>query len=552
MLLSVLLYYTLIYTQAIDLYLADDFHLFKTVVWMQDAETVAEKWRLLFDQHNEHRIIFPRLLTLIDYWVEGHVNFRTLNIVASLVTLGTAGMLALEFRRYRLHALYFLPVVWILFQPQSYDNISYTISIVQLYGIVLLAFGVFMLLDRHRPTLALTVALIATFSHGNGMFTLAIGLLILLLQGRMRWALGWGAVMALALGVYFAGLEKGQSGDWVSSLTQPGRFLQGIGVFVGALAEVVAPQRYGVLALVGWVLIGAILITQGVPLWQYLRQGGLRRRVPRFAGSCFLLGSALFLGGTALIVSLFRSWMGLGGLVQPRYIHFSAVFVALTYVAVLRAFPPGAGRRGLLLSALVLSFAFNLSAYRTYTPLVFERRQNLIADAYNWRANQMTFGNHPSYDRNVREVYNRAIATGICRPSTFFFADLQQCLGTEACVDTNRTTPLTLGTLQPDLLGFTQPIVTVEGSQEGPGTPFLVLEREGTRYLVGTRPTWASWSEMLTEGRLTGARFSALFSTEPLATGTYLMQPIYVHSSGGVSRTGGAGVPVIVSRQASN
>jgi hypothetical protein len=36
------------------LFRADDFHLLKTVVWMQDANGPVEKFKLLIQQHNEH------------------------------------------------------------------------------------------------------------------------------------------------------------------------------------------------------------------------------------------------------------------------------------------------------------------------------------------------------------------------------------------------------------------------------------------------------------------------------------------------------------------
>jgi hypothetical protein len=538
MVLSVGIYYGLIYSQAIDQYLSDDFHLLKTVIWLQTGDGPQQGWRLFFDQHNEHRIVFPRLFTWLAARVEGHVNFRTLNLIASLVTLGVAGLLALEFRKMRLHAGYFLPVVWLLFQPQAYDNLTYTISVIQMYGIVFLAFSVFKLLDgagTGRTLAALVVAIIATFSHGNGMLTFAIGLVMLLLQRRFKVALGWSTVMVLCLVLYFNGLQKGQSGDWAGSLAKPVQFVQAMGVFAGAITEVVSKTDYLLPALFGWVLLLVLVVSQGRVAWNAW-QGEFKKSGS--SPSLFLLGCTLFLAGTALIVAVFRSWLGLSAMIQPRYVHFSQVLVAVAYLSVLgqnrqkRSF-----RRGILAIVLPVSLLLSLVAYWTYTPFLFERRQGLIADAYNWRYNQMTFGNHPSFDRNIREVYNTSIQRGISRPGTFFFADLQRCLR-----DSGRQSPkpivLEATAFNSSLQDFKKLAWTVTGSTDslGPGQPFLLLRNESRAYLVGTRPKWNALRRLLAGGPWRSPSFSAVFNSEPLPPGYYQLDVLLVTPAGVVTR----------------
>lgn len=550
MIASIGVYYGLIYTQAINLYLADDFHLFKTIVWLQNGTGPQQGFGLFFDQHNEHRIVFPRLLTWLNYQLEGQVNIRTLNLFASLGALGIAGLLALEFRKTRLHAAYFLPIVWLLFQPQSYDNLTYTISVIQLYGIVFLAFTVFKLLDSPGPTqdvAALVVAIVATFSHGNGMFTFAIGLVMLVLQRRFRMAIWWGLAMGIFLAIYFYRLQKGQSGDWTGSLANPLQLVQGIGVFAGAITEVFSQTNYLVPALLGWGLLAILAISQGPLLWRGVKNWGLTKEKSSPPDSYFLLGCTLFLAGTALVVAVFRSWMGLSALIQPRYIHFSSTLVAITYLAVLTYLARrGRGRVGFLVVSLVLSLVFNLAAYWKYTPLVLERRQVLIADAYNWRYNQMTFGNHASFDRNIREVYNAAIQLGICRPGSFFFPALQMCLR-DSCLE--RATPARLEARPLDSTpgGFSDPIWAVSGTTGSTesGQPFLLLRKDRTTYLIGVRPQWNGIRQVLATGRWISPQFSALFSTEALPPGRYTLDLIQVSPAGQVTRRA-SGQPVVI------
>lgn len=541
MLLSITFYYGLIYTQAINLYLADDFHLFKTVVWLQEGNGPQQGFGLFFDQHNEHRIVFPRLLTWLDYQLEGYVNIRTLNLLSSLVALGIAGLLALEFRKARRHPVYFLPVIWLLFQPQSYDNLTYTISVIQLYGIVFLAFAVFKLLDG-PGTLggvgALLVAVIATFSHGNGMFTFAIGLLILIAQKRFRMAGWWSLAMTACLLTYFYQLEKGQSGDWMGSLNNPVRFIQGIGVFAGAVTEVFSDTNYVIPALLGWTLLGILAFTQGDVLWRAMRKWQQPKAKMASQESYFLLGCALFLGATAFIVALFRSWMGLSALIQPRYVHFSSILVAVSYLAILKQeFRHTSWRVGFLTASLVLSLAFTVAAYWKYTPLVLERRQLLIADAYNWQQHQMTFGNHASFDRNIRDVYNTAIRQGIMRPGSYFFPRLQQCLR-DSCVEGTDPARLRAQPLAGTTSGFEKPIWSIAGTlaPSESGQPFLVLRRGQDAYLLGTRPQWNGIRHVLTTGKLVSPHYAALLNSEPLAAGRYAIDLILVGRSGEITR----------------
>lgn len=64
-----------------NFFFADDYHLLRYVTDSQQASSFKEQFSLLFDLHNEHRIIFPRLFTLLTYQIEGFINWKTFNVL---------------------------------------------------------------------------------------------------------------------------------------------------------------------------------------------------------------------------------------------------------------------------------------------------------------------------------------------------------------------------------------------------------------------------------------------------------------------------------------
>ena len=51
------------------------------------TDSISEKIRLLFSQHNEHRVVYSRIWTIISYKLQTNVNFTFLALIGNLSLL---------------------------------------------------------------------------------------------------------------------------------------------------------------------------------------------------------------------------------------------------------------------------------------------------------------------------------------------------------------------------------------------------------------------------------------------------------------------------------
>ena len=104
-----------------------------------DTQFLSEKLKLLFDKYAEHRLLFVKTVSLLDYYLFGNVNFIRLNLIGNL---GLLGILVIFFKAFKCPDnkwLWFLPVVFLLFQMQYLGIYSTAMSALQNIGIALIA-----------------------------------------------------------------------------------------------------------------------------------------------------------------------------------------------------------------------------------------------------------------------------------------------------------------------------------------------------------------------------------------------------------------------------
>lgn len=158
---------------------------------------------LLLSQHNEHRIVLDRLLTLGDYYLFGEINIRHLIYVGnSFIIL----LLIIAFRisipilqnwqePWKWAAL--LPIPFLLLNLQSWENFLWGMASIQNLGVLFFSFLTFYLLfykslNRGRLGLAILCSAIATFTSGNGFLSLFISLFIMVItKEKKKYILLW-------------------------------------------------------------------------------------------------------------------------------------------------------------------------------------------------------------------------------------------------------------------------------------------------------------------------------------------------------------------------
>lgn len=280
----------------------------------------------LLAQHNEHRILFPRIALLLLGRVTG-LDMRA-GMLATLLCLVLAGAVLLR-DHLREHGatprglLTFVPISLLLFSLRQWENLIWSwqlaIALCALAAIV-----AFRELHRGRVASAIAAGVIASFSFSNGLLVWPAGLLQLAVSAppRHRRALVlWSAAAALTAAIYFHGYVK------------PGHH-PSLGFIFGhpreAFAYLFASMGMPVaLSVNAAVTAGCfVLLLAGLTAWALLR--GRLKPSPSVALVAFALS-------TSAILMLGRAGFGAGQALSSRYATLAALGFIGLYSLLLQA-----------------------------------------------------------------------------------------------------------------------------------------------------------------------------------------------------------------------
>lgn len=228
-------------------------------------KTVGPSLSELVRPHNEHRLVFPRLIFLMDYDWFGFGN-RLLLPLCAAIQAGHALLLAGIGRpggrlRDPAYLMVAALVFGLLFQLQQMENLFWGFQ-VQFVGVYALATGAFHLLGRAVDRRAggqrwaaaylggLACLVVGAFSMANGIVAAPIAL-VLLLARRADWRLSAGVALtgAVIAALFFRGYAQttGGSGGSVTDLIKaPLEALEYLGVLLGGVAApFLRNTRYG-------------------------------------------------------------------------------------------------------------------------------------------------------------------------------------------------------------------------------------------------------------------------------------------------------------------
>lgn len=528
-------YYFFVEQNAFNFFFADDFHLFKDIVWMQETDSWLEKFKLLTQQHNEHRIVVPRLITWLDYQLEGSINWRFLILLGNLCWIGIIWLFFRAFQQIKLSFWYFVPVPFLLLQPQYIDNLTWTISIFQQCLILFWAFLSIYLISKLHYKWAAFVTVIATFTHGNGMFVFVVGSVLLLLHKNWKPLIFWLLLMAATLSLYFYHYQAGQNSNLGGSLSNPPRLLAAFGAFNGAFMDVFQPGNLNISILVGWVIVFSLLIINGLAVWQWLSSSLAgrfsflsKKRVKNGVNAYlkldngFFLGCGLFMLITGALVALSRSWGGVGSVVQARYQHFAVVALVLVYLSSLYISSTQI-RKIIIIISLPFALIFNALCYYQYSEEIVYRHQQLEADVFNWQQHRSSLQYPISLNNNIRTVVNKSFEQGICKlPETFFSAYEADLLNQLTKTDSSISLKINTFTIvDKDASGsFHRKLLSIENENLA-GEIFLLLKSEKQTYLIGTKRNRVGKKKFFLNGVYFRMGFKADVLTESVAPGQY-------------------------------
>nr|WP_295930880.1 hypothetical protein [uncultured Dyadobacter sp.] len=415
MALPVLVWIAAILYYSVNLPWYDDFDPFPDFLhkWIT-SNALPEKLKLLFQPNNEHRMVIGKLVTVIYYWVTGHLNFTFLHIAGACFTLGTLAIFWRAFRRTKLSAWYFLPVPFLLFQLQYHLIFLWAICGLQHQPVVFFVCLSMFLLSGNRFAGALLAAVCATYAMSSGIFVWPAGVMILLLRSQYKHLIGWLLIGAMAVGLYFYGMSaQGNESSFAFFVKYPHLSVLGFFAFLGGLFDLLPEKSIVVRSALPVVMAFFVMIW--VVIWLY------RQLVPWFqrtfgqskvpaAGrmsdaEAFLLGILTFLLVEALVIGLLRPRFGFNVMIVSNYKIYPALFLAVAYLSfIVSTQHEHARQRALKLAAFIGIIIWGVSIY-TYLPVITERRKYYTVNGYNQEHNGFGLG-HVPYSEGARYVDN--------------------------------------------------------------------------------------------------------------------------------------------------
>ncbi|GAB3948275.1 hypothetical protein GCM10028805_22260 [Spirosoma harenae] len=341
----------LLFVYMVDVPWVDDIEAFLGfILGYLDAQTTNEKIYWLLKPNNEHRILVGKLITLVFYNLTGTVNFRWLILTAFLFLLGLLSIFYLIFRSTNLPLLAFVPVPFLLLQPQYYLTTTWAITSLQHQVVLAMIVTVLYLLangDRNRFAIGTGLQVLTSFSMSNGLFGWVAGAVILVQQrnwGRLAIWLGLGVTTIL---LYFHDFKNAQGND--SSITffleHPHLVFLGFFTFTGGLFDFLPEGsillRSVLPTLAGFVLIPFmlwLLWTMNISLFRGYSStnANYNREVSSlWKRRYFFTGCYTFLMVNAVIVAFLRPRFGYAVMLISNYMIYPALLVILLYLNVL-------------------------------------------------------------------------------------------------------------------------------------------------------------------------------------------------------------------------
>ena len=446
--IPILCFSLLLFAYMVDVPWMDDIDAFLSfIIGYIDAKTVSEKFHWLLSPNNEHRILTGKLITLVLYKLTGTVNFRWLIFAAFAFLVGLLGIFYRVFRSTNLPLLAFVPVPFLLLQPQYYLTTTWAITSLQHQVVVAMVVAVLYLLangDRNRFVGGLGLQILTSFSMSNGLFGWVAGAVILAMQ-RQWVRLGvWLAVGVAAILFYFHDFQNAQGNE--SSVTffleHPHLIFLGFFTFTGGLFDFF-PETSIVLRSILPTLAGLVLIpTMLWLLWsmnESLFRGRLKNSIVSSQDTTalwkrryFFTGCYAFLMVNAVIVAFLRPRFGYAVMLISNYMIYPALLVVLLYLNVLSEQYKNLRiidrwvRLGLVTGLIVWGLWYVIRL-----PKIAYRKQQLLTYAFNQKHNETGLGPNwgsPFVDLARRSIHE-ALRRGIYQyPEAAYYIPYQQPL----------------------------------------------------------------------------------------------------------------------------
>ena len=388
LLLACLIYLLTIHRFAFNQPYGDDYDAILAFLNQYVQASLSDQIKLIFSQHNEHRILLTHLMEIIDLSFFGNVNF------IHLIWIGTLGwgfaIYALWFfsKKYGVTLIEFAPAAILLLSFSHYEMMTWAMTSIQQYWQVtfgIIAIGYMVNQNFYR---SMIFYLAAIFTSGGGMALVPLMILYYLINRQWKCFFQCTLLTAIALLTYFILLPYNAppTKQLIEILFHPHLFLAYFFGFVGGLGKI---QNLG---LTSYLLTGIVLSLLFIKKAIYIKN-----HCPFYFWLC------IYIWFTAVLAALNRSILGIETSGDSRYSEYSILFAASLYLAYLYLASSKNRSRilwlGLILAAIIFSYW-----YETSKPYLIDQRY--------WLENGLK--THPNWSE-AQKIKARSIDLGIIK-----------------------------------------------------------------------------------------------------------------------------------------
>ena len=201
-----LIYLLFVLIFAANIPIGDDYWLLDFLNQYFSAADKREKIELLLAFHNEHRLIFTKLLALISISVVGNLDFRILIFIGNLAFI--AGVFQLmKLLNFRIFSISAMLTVLVLINPQAHKLMFYPMAAIQAYfGFLFSVFYIIKLVRDEDYFSSVIFYFLAILCSASGVFLVLIGVIFSLYRKQFSAATIQILVFFTAAKFYFYGM----------------------------------------------------------------------------------------------------------------------------------------------------------------------------------------------------------------------------------------------------------------------------------------------------------------------------------------------------------
>ncbi len=367
---------------AVNFPFQDDFLLLQFVEGITKSNVGFDQFiSALFSTQNDHKAVIPRLIALANYEITGSLNYKFYILLTNLIIGFIYYFFYKEFKKLKLNLYYFIPVGLFLFQPLYYEISSWALSgMQQTYTTVftILALNSISKNSTKGMFLAIIFCFLATFTHGNGIFSFpAIICYLFFLSEWKKMGITF-ALMIIAFLLYMSNYESGQAAGLPSDVLIPIVSFFG---FVGSSLSVFTDD------VVYSVIFGGVIFTFVVFLVFQRIQVLLKPKATAELGNAKLLSIMVYIIVMSLVIAIVRT--SVGGGISSRFQLYASMSLVIFYLLLIEK---GFLRKSIIMYLVVsISVFYTIYSYYRYTGTIAEKKVIYKGDIFNWKYNRTMF-----------------------------------------------------------------------------------------------------------------------------------------------------------------